>query len=333
MGRFPKATWIHHLPKDPESVRNVARRLAEADFDLVIPCVINPDGFLDYHSSVGNIRDDFKEWDPLKILVEEAHEKGIQVHPWSCVFAEGRGSKLLQDKPELAAVDKEGSPVVPGGPHRMGWACPAREEVQDYEMALYQEMMDNYPVDGVHLDYIRYGGGFMCFCDYCRETFKAESGADPVTLDAQSELWPEWVSWRVNIITKFVGRLREAARAKNVEVSAAVFAGYPECVESIGQDWVKWGKSGLVDYLFPMNYTLDAKQAVERANNHIAAVGGACPVWEGLWNKPEMTVPMLIEEIQGVLRAGAQGLVIFEYYGLSDEDIEAIQTFFSEKKV
>ncbi len=325
MGRFPKATWIHRLPKEPEAVRDVARRLAEADFDLVIPCVINPDAFLDYHSSVGNVREHFKDWDPLEILVEEAHEVGIQVHPWSCVFAEGQGSKLLQDNPDLVAVDKEGNPVVPGGPHRMGWACPAREEVQDYELALYQEMMDKYPVDGVHLDYIRYGGGFMCYCDHCREAFKKEAGIDPMKLDSQSKFWSEWINWRAKNITRFVKRLREAANAKNVEVSAAVFPSYPSCVESIAQDWVKWGKDGLVDYLFPMNYTLDAKQAVERANGHIAAVDGACPVWEGLWNKPEMSIPTLIEEIQGVLHAGAQGLVIFEYYGLSDEDIEAIR--------
>jgi len=325
MGKFAKGTWIHHLPKEPKLVRNVARRLAEAGFDLVIPCVKNPDGFLDYQSSVGNIRGDFKEWDPLKVLVEKAHEKGVKVHPWSCVFAEGRGSRLLQDNPDLVAVDKEGNPVTAAGLHRLGWACPARDEVQDYEMALYQEMMDNYPVDGVHLDYIRYGGGFMCFCDHCREEFKAESGVDPMTLNAEGEYWSQWINWRVKAINRFVERLREAAKAKNIEVSAAVFADYPSCVESIGQDWVKWGKNGLVDYLFPMNYTLDVKEAAERANNHIVAVAGACPVWEGLWNKPEMTVSTLIEEIKGVLQAGTDGVVIFEYYGLSDEDIGAIK--------
>ena len=96
-------------------------------------------------------------------------------------------------------------------------------------------------------------------------------------------------------------------------------------MESIGQDWVSWGRDGLVDYLFPMNYTLDATQAMVRASEHLAAVDGACPVWEGLWNKPEMTVPALIEQIKLVINAGAQGIVIFEYYGLSDADIEAIR--------
>lgn len=325
MGQFPKATWIHHLPEYAENIKNIAHRLAEADFDLVMPCVMNPDGFLDYSSTVANVRETFEECDPLNIFAEECHQVGIRIHPWLCIFTEGQGSRLLQDNPDLVAIDKGGNPIVSGGAHRLGWVCPARDEVHDYEMAICQEIMSNYPIAGIHLDYVRHNDRFMCFCEHCREAFSAENNQDPVDLDREGELWSQWIDWRANAVTRFVSRLHEAASAEDIKVSAAVYAGYPSCVENLGQDWVKWAKDGLVDYLFPMNYSLDANQVIERTGGHIAEIDGACHIWEGIWNRPSMTTEMLIEQIYGAISTGSQGIVIFEYYGLSDADLEAIR--------
>jgi uncharacterized lipoprotein YddW (UPF0748 family) len=40
-----------------------------------------------------------------------------------------------------------------------------------------------------------------------------------------------------------------------VELSAAVYGKYPSCVNSVGQDWISWLRTGLIDYALPMNYT------------------------------------------------------------------------------
>ena len=37
--------------------------------------------------------------------------------------------------------------------------------------------------------------------------------------------------------------------------ATAVFSGYPECRESVGQDWVSWVEQGLLDMIMPMDYT------------------------------------------------------------------------------
>jgi len=330
MGGIGKATWIHHLPKEgPEAVRRVARRLAEAGFDLVIPAIKNPDGYLDYHGTTAFVRPDFAEWDPLRVLTEEANRLGLKVHPWCCVFPEGAGSKLLQEHPEYVAQDPNGEPVV-AGQYKIRWACSSRPEVQDYEFAMYQELLDRYDIAGVHLDYIRYNhpanGQQSCFCPYCRETFGKETGfeaskaTDPATRD-----WAAWVDWKTANITRFVERLHVAAKAKGKEVSAAVFPEYPECIVAIGQDWEDWGKRKLVDFMFPMNYTMSAKIAIKRTRNHVAAMAGSgVPLWEGLWNRAALTTPMLMEQVNGVLAQGAQGIVIFEYYGLDDDDLRAL---------
>ena len=330
MSSIGKATWIHHLPKEgPDAVRQVARRLADAGFDLVIPCIKNPDGYIDYHGQVANVRPDFKDWDPLRVLTEEARKVGIKVHPWCCVFPEGDGSKLLQEHPEYAALDPSGELVKAGrGSYRYGFACAARPEAHDYEFAMYEELMDNYDIDGIHLDYIRYNhpgnGQHSCFCAYCRETFQKQTGYEP-SIDPATRDWAAWIDWKTAAVTRFVKRLSKSAKAKGKEVSAAVFPEYPECIPNIGQDWEDWARRGFVDFLFPMNYTMNTRIAIKRTRNHVTALAGSgVPLWEGLWNRPALSTPMLMEQVRGALAQGVQGIVIFEYYGLDEEDLRAL---------
>jgi hypothetical protein len=37
-----------------------------------------------------------------------------------------------------------------------------------------------------------------------------------------------------------------------------------------------------------------------------------------------MSTQQLVEQMRGVLAAGARGIVIFEYYGIDDEDLRAL---------
>ena len=117
--------------------------------------------------------------------------------------------------------------------------------------------------------------------------------------------------------------------AEGIELSAAVFSGYPDCIVSQGQDWVQWAEQGLVDYLFPMTYTQSPRVAVMRTTAHLAQVAGKVPVWEGLCKRASRfarcTPEELVEQMRGVLDQGAQGVVVFSYSSLGQEDLEAIR--------
>jgi len=317
MRKFFKGVWLHHLPdknQGDEPIKKMVKRLSEAGFDLIIPCVKNPDGLLDYPSKIGNIRPTFKGWDPLRILIREAHSKQIKVHPWLCVFTEGKDSVLLKRNNKLVAIDKKGDPT--------GWVCTAQEEVQKYEFSLYKEIMENYNIDGVHLDYIRTGPG--CFCNYCRETFEEKENVDPFILKPRDKKWADWIDWRVTNITNFVRKVKKEASTRNIEVSAAVFTDYPLCIVTNGQDWGEWAEENLVDYIFPMNYTSSTRLAIKEARCHLATVKKTCLIWEGLYIH-SLNAKMLTEQIKGVLNEGAGGIIIFSYPGLENEHIEAIK--------
>jgi len=319
---FFKATWSYpavDFKKGEQEVEKMVKRLSDSNFNLIIPAVKDEAGIFVFKTDKGKRYPMVDEWDPLKVLVDKAHEYDLKVHTWLCVFRDGPQSVFLEKNPQFAARDKDGNPI------KGGWVCPARKEVQEHELSLYVEVMEKYDIDGVHLDYIRYAGPEMCFCDYCVNTFMKEHGVDIRKLTSRDDAWETWVEWRIGIITSFVERLREEAKSRGREVSAAVFSAYPICIESVGQDWVSWGKKGLVDYLFPMTYTQLVRLVSVAATIHKHLIGDACFLAEGLAPWLPLTTKKLVAEIEECLKAGVKGVVFYHYGSITDEMLEAIK--------
>lgn len=321
MTEFGLASWLHQMSffRDMEHVRAHADRLAAGGFDIFIPCVKDGHGAADFVTELADVSPGYPDFDPLKPLVDNCQARGVKVHTWFCVFTEGRRSRLLREHPEYIAKIED-----PQEPHQ--WACACRPQVQDYLLALYEDVARRYRPAGLHLDYIRTGGA--CKCDYCREQMRGH-GVDLGAVAPDEPAYQQWTQWRVGQVSSFVARLREFTQAEGLELSAAVYPDYPDCVAKQGQDWVDWAEKGLVDFLFPMNYTDSAEQARLRAADHVACVGGAVPVWEGLaqsLSRRTLSPEALMEQVTGVLGAGADGVVLFEYRGVGDEHIRAINS-------
>ena len=332
MAKFHKAVWGGpDYAEGPDGVARAVGRLAEAGFDLIIPFVECADGSVKYHSKIANVHPAFKDWDLLAVLAEEAQRAGLKVHPCLDPFRAGERSPIQDES--LYERNRDGK-LLP-------WLCPATEEARRYKLNLYEELMDSYPIAGVHMDHIRYDSEDECFCDRCRSGFKAEAGVDPLEIGKVSEFnvfreraqnrkhpaWAKWVEWRAGWITKFVEELSELTKSKGKELSAAVFMEYPECIVYEGQDWGDWGERGLVDYMMPMTYTNSTLMVRRRMRNHIAQVKGGCHVWEGLGkasSRSTLSTETLVEQIRIAQEEGAEGIVIFSYSALTDEDLTAL---------
>jgi len=321
MSEFGLGVWSHRINEfgdTPEEARERVAALADAGFDLLIPCVKNAPGAVDFFTDVADVNPEYPEWDPLKVLIEACAEHGMKLHTWFCVFREGDQSRLLREHPESRAVFEEGT-------YRGGWACACRPEVQDYVFDLYRSLAERYRPDGLHLDYIRTGS--LCRCDYCKaETEKL--GLDFNDAPTGSMAYAAWAQWRADRVTALVGRMHEYTVSEGLELSAAVFPDVPACVLHQGQDWPLWAEQKLVDYMFPMNYTPSLRGAVTRATCHAALVGGRVPLWEGMCRHSQQAMldtPALIEQMRAVLDVGAQGVVIFSYASLKDEDLAAVK--------
>ena len=63
-----------------------------------------------------------------------------------------------------------------------------------------------------------------CYCDVCRELFKAKTGQDPLELKYPMEN-QSWINFRLDAITRVVDAITKAVKADHKAISAAVFPG------------------------------------------------------------------------------------------------------------
>ncbi|MFC2125711.1 glycoside hydrolase family 10 protein [Bacteroidota bacterium] len=324
---FIKALWIHiakSFPNGKQDVPGVLDKWAEAGFNLLIPHVRGATGETLYHATEHPVSNYAKDWDPLAVINEEAKLRGMQVHPWISVFRGGR-SAFANAHPELVGKKKEGET----GDH---FLCAAQDAVQEWAFSFFKEIMDNYDVAGIHHDYVRYDD-YLCWCDHCKTVFRRETGIEMDDMERGSEPWTKWMTSRVHHINKFVYRVQIEAKKSGKETSAAVFANYPRCIETVAQDWVNWAHEKWVDYLLPMNYIGDREIFNQRAKQHLESVNNSIPVIEGVANKlpgePFNNVKFpdeLLELSQYVKTLGFQGICYFVSETLSDDDLKLIKT-------
>lgn len=264
-------------------------------------------------------------WDFLDVLLKRAHARGIRVHP---ILFPGHRQRLegeIKEHPEWLIRGRKGEIH----PH-LNLANP---EVKEYVLKKVDRLL-KYDIDGIHLDYIRFPAG-QCFSfdkDTCN-AFKKEYGYSPLEViqDCGSMFWSRWILWNADHVTELVGRAKELIEesGKDIPLSAAVF---PDCDTArvmIGQDWARWAEEGIIDVLCPMLYTNDLDLFERFAGKARAAVGDHCRLFAGIAIKSshnENTPEGVSAEVKRARRAGADGVVFFSGYSLSEDVMTALSS-------
>jgi uncharacterized lipoprotein YddW (UPF0748 family) len=199
------------------------------------------------------------------------------------------------------------------------WLCPSDPRNRKLELDSMLEVVSMYQVAGIHFDYIRYPDGTTCYCSGCRSRFEAYRGAGVSN-------WPhdcftgalrnEYRNWRARQITTLVRRVHDRVKTlkPGVKISAAVFASYPECRRSGGQDWGGWGPNGYIDFVMPMDYASDYHEFARSVSRQLQQVKGAVPVYPGIGASIEgLTVDQVIVQIREARSRMTGGFCIFDY--------------------
>lgn len=172
-------------------------------------------------------------YDALQFAIDECHRRGMECHAWVVAIPIGKWNKLgashlRKRHPELCR--KIGDE---------GYMYPDKNGTADYIASICQEIAENYDIDGIHLDYIRYP-----------ETY-------PLRGTAQA---------RRNNITRIVTRVHDAVKAVKpwIKISCSPVGKYNDLTrywshgwnayETVGQDAQGWLRDGLMDQLYPMMY-------------------------------------------------------------------------------
>ena len=188
-------------------------------------------------------------YDPLAFAIEECHKRGIQLHAWIVTMPLGKaehirrlGKRALPVKnPALCTRYKGSWYMEPGNP-----------ATADYLAALAKEIVQNYDVDGIHLDYVRYPDSV--------------DGYPDGSLFARHGKRLSLAAWRRSNITRIASSVYQAVKALKpwVRVSCAPLGKYNnltrysslgwDAYNTVYQDAQGWLHSGVMDVLFPMLY-------------------------------------------------------------------------------
>lgn len=260
------ATWVTNVASDALDTReNIKKTVATCKASGInnIFIVVWNQGRTLYPSDVMQntfgvkIASKYTGRDPLQEMIEEAHKEQIKVHAWfEYGFAASNnqnGGLIIQTKPNWAAKDRDGNLLKKNG---FEWMNAFLPEVQDFMTSLVMEVVNKYDLDGVQgddrLPALPSTGGYD---DYTVNLYKAQhNGASPPT-DAKNA---DWVNWRANLLTEYLGRLYKQVKAKkpNMMVTTAPSV-HPFAKDEYLQDWPAWLDKGYTDLVLPQIYRYD----------------------------------------------------------------------------
>ena len=256
--------------------------------------------------------------DQLAQCVAAARKHDLEVHAWKITWnLEGAPREFIKKMRESGRtqVSSAGKPL--------NWLCPSHPENVALELESILEIVTNYDVDGIHLDYIRYPGSHACYCEECRKRFtlatrlKIENWP-AVVLPKAGVYSDRYTEWRTQQITRLVRLLSKRVREVDsyLKISAAVFGAYPACVPSIGQDWIAWSKAGYIDFVCPMNYTEDTDYFTELLVNQLALMPKDVAIYPGIGATASNSLlrpDAVVEQVYLSRYLGASGWAIFDY--------------------
>lgn len=272
------------------------------------------------------------EPDILTWLIPEVKKRGMRAEAWleygfyafhtkDATQTTDRGA-FLTKHPELTAIASDGASYI----HNKEWGdffslCPANPLSHKLLTDLFIEVAQRYPFDGLNLDRIRFPNEKFCYCAYCREHFKKDTGVELKPSQEGAPEFQKFVAWREEQLTVFMKNLSPAIRAVRPGITISLASLPPDMKESHAQCWDRWLKDGYVDAAMPMLYG-DAgfKKRIEIISRY--------PRWNerifpGL-DASGLSPQKVLEQMEFSRQQGAKGFA-FWYSGKLSDDLPLLR--------
>lgn len=215
-----------------------------------------PSGTVFYASAIAPTA--YPGFDALLDVITEAHKVGIKVKAWVPQFHDQVAfykDPSWRMQALVGGVVSDYTGVTPGTAYFVNSASPT---VQAYELSIVEEIVANYAIDGLVLDWIRYDGWNMDMGAGTRAAYLAANpgAVDPLNIDLTTDNADRrsWQAWRTDQIGNHVKNIRASVNALKPGLPLGIFILPPEFVE-VGQDAAKF--RDYIDFICPMCYWVD----------------------------------------------------------------------------
>jgi len=195
-------------------------------------------------------------YDPLEFAIAEAHKRGMELHAWFNPYRATNDSKFSALSPEHITRVKPDWFFTYGGIKLFNPGIP---EVRDYIVKVFLDVVDNYDIDGVHLD--------DYFYPY---QIDGQHINDAQTFGQYGKGFDDIKDWRRNNVDLLIKMLSDSIHKHKPHIKFGIspFGIWankyqnPEGTDTHGgssyyelfADSRKWVKEGWVDYINPQLY-------------------------------------------------------------------------------
>lgn len=233
------ATTQYNTERQKEELRGILDKLKKVGINTVLlqtrvrGTVIYPSRYEPWDACLTGRVGRHPGYDPLKFAIDECHKRGMELHAWMVTIPVGKwknaGCRQLQ-KNHPSMIRRIGDE---------GYMDPETTATAEYLADMCREIAQNYDVDGIHLDYIRYP-----------ETWRLKISRDRARA----------------YITNIVRRVHDEVKAvrRNIKMSCSPIGKYADlrryssngwnAYDRVCQDAQGWLREGLMDQLYPMMY-------------------------------------------------------------------------------
>ena len=263
-----KATSPESIERQKQQLRNILDQLGRTHVNTILlqtrirATTLYPSQYEPWDACLTGKGGRSPGYDPLQFAIDECHKRGMELHAWVVTIPVGKwndiGCKQLRERhPNM--LMKLGDE---------GYMNPENGQTGQYIANICREIVENYDVDGIHLDYIRYP-------ENLKLRISRDQGRENITSIVRSihksiKSVKPWVKLSCSPIGKFCDLTRHSSRGWNA-------------YDKVCQDAQGWLRDGLMDQLYPMMYFKDDQFypfAVDwAANTHGRTVAPGLGIW------------------------------------------------------
>ena len=247
-----RAVWCRSLSGLPgQSWNAVIPLLKQNHITAVFPYTASP--------YAANFSTSLLPRQPFQPAFEEciaaARKHGVQVHAWiNCLHAVEAPETFKQ------AMKKANRLQIDAAGKTIDWLCPSNPQNRSQVVNIARTIAQSFPVDGIHLDLIRFNSSQTCYCSTCKGYFENHIQHKlshwPADVLNAGPLRNEWLAFRQMVISSLVAECAQTVKAARptAKVSAAVFPDLEIARKTVAQNWTEWFRPNGIDFICPMNY-------------------------------------------------------------------------------
>lgn len=212
-------------------------QLKKANVDTAYIYATSCVGLCNFPTKIGRMHAGLKGRDIIREITDKCRDAGIR----PMIYMNTWSKWAYDNYPDWRCISpdrRQSGEYMFGQPGRYGVLC-LNSPYKDYWLGLLTELIENYQVDGLWVDMIKWH--MVCTCPHCKARFKAETGYDlPETVDMTNPVFLSFIHKREEWLSEFFDEIRNKVYSYNPDATVVCNSSYhPAMFTGISLDFAR----------------------------------------------------------------------------------------------